>query len=258
MEDKIVENETIQAVDRALRILETVGLVNSISLAELSKKTNINKASLFRLLHTLNHNGYLSKNDKDSSYTLTLKLYDIGLNAIQNMNKLSLINSTLSDLNERCGRVARFYVEDNNQLLCLQSVGTETGSLSLFTSVGCRLPLYSTSAGKALLSAYSNDELIEKWKRMDVMPVTENTMTNCQMFVQEIGMIRKKGYALDKEESKYHLHCVGTNIMDYSNKPIGAISVIGNSLTEHEEKELSCLVLASGHRLSSILGYEFL
>lgn len=134
-------------------------------------------------------------------------------------------------------------------------MGTESGSLSLFTNVGCRLPLYSTSGGKALLSVYPYNELIKKWEKMDITPVTENTLTDWQLFLQEVELIRQRGYALDKEESKYHVYCVGTLIKDYSNKPIGAISVSGNSLTEQEEKELSSLILASGRRLSNHLGY---
>ena len=73
MEEKVVKAGTIQAVDRAFQILETVGRENSISLGELSKMIQVNKASLSRLTYTLTQNGYLSKNQKDNSYSLTLK-----------------------------------------------------------------------------------------------------------------------------------------------------------------------------------------
>ena len=255
MEEKVVKAGTIQAVDRAFQILETVGRENSISLGELSKMIQVNKASLSRLIYTLVQNGYLSKNQKDNSYSLTLKAYEVGLNAVQNLNKLSLIHSSLADLNNSCGRVAQFSVEDNDQLVCLQSIGAESMSFSVYTSVGRRSPLYSTSAGKALLSMYSNDKLIEKWKRIKVKPVTKHTITDLQMFLKEIGLTRQRGYALDREESEYHLYCIGTAIMDYSNRPIGAISVSGNSLTEQEEKEISALILESARKLSYLLGY---
>ena len=162
MAEETVKTETIQAVDRALQILETIGRVNSMSLAELNREIKVNKASLSRLVYTLVQNGYLAKNEKSGEFSLTLKTYEVGLNAVQNLDKLSLIKSTLVDLNSRCGRIAQFSVEDNNQLLCLQSIGKEAMSFSVYTSVGHRSPLYSTSAGKALLSAYSNGEIIEK------------------------------------------------------------------------------------------------
>ncbi|EHE98141.1 IclR family transcriptional regulator [Enterocloster citroniae] len=247
--------ETIQAVDRALQILETIGRVNSMSLAELNKEIKVNKASLSRLVYTLVQNGYLAKNEKNGDFSLTLKTYEVGLNAVQNLDKLSLINSTLVDLNNRCGRIAQFSVEDNNQLLCLQSIGKEAMSFSVYTSVGHRSPLYSTSAGKALLSTYSNGEIIEKWDKMNIQSLTENTLTDLQLFLQDIGLTRQRGYALDREENEYHVFCLGTVIMDFSNRPIGAISVSGSSLSEQEEKEISSLVLTSSRKLSNLLGY---
>ena len=136
MSDGAVKIETIQAVDRAFQILETIGRVNSMSLAELNKEIKVNKASLSRLVYTLVQNGYLAKNEKNGDYSLTLKTYEVGLNAVQNLDKLSLIKSTLVDLNNRSGRIAQFSVEDNNQLLCLQSIGKEAMSFSVYTSVG--------------------------------------------------------------------------------------------------------------------------
>lgn len=254
--DKIeTKLETIQAVDRALQILETLGRVNNMTLAELNKEIKVNKASLSRLIYTLVQNGYLAKNEKTGDFSLTLKTYEVGLNAVQNLDKLSLINSTLVDLYNRTGRIAQFSVEDNNQLLCLQSIGKEAVSFSLYTSVGHRSPLYSTSAGKALLSTYSNGEIIEKWERMNIQPLTENTLTNLQLFLQDIGLTRQRGYALDREENEYHVFCVGCVIMDFSNRPIGSISISGSSLTEQEESEISELLMTSCRKLSGLLGY---
>lgn len=254
--DKIeTKLETIQAVDRALQILETLGRVNNMTLAELNKEIKVNKASLSRLIYTLVQNGYLAKNEKTGDFSLTLKTYEVGLNAVQNLDKLSLINSTLVDLYNRTGRIAQFSVEDNNQLLCLQSIGKEAVSFSLYTSVGHRSPLYSTSAGKVLLSTYSNGEIIEKWERMNIQPLTENTLTNLQLFLQDIGLTRQRGYALDREENEYHVFCVGCVIMDFSNRPIGSISISGSSLTEQEESEISELLMTSCRKLSGLLGY---
>lgn len=53
---------------------------------------------------------------------LTLKTYEAGLNAVQNLDKLFLINSTLLDLNNDAVLDFQFSVEDTNQPLCLQSI----------------------------------------------------------------------------------------------------------------------------------------
>ena len=61
--------ETIQAVDRALHILETLGRVNTINLADLNREIKVNKASLSRLLYTLERNGYIVKNEKTNEFS---------------------------------------------------------------------------------------------------------------------------------------------------------------------------------------------
>lgn len=247
--------ETIQAVDRALHILETLGRVNTMNLADLNREIKVNKASLSRLLYTLERNGYIVKNEKTNEFSLTMKTYEVGLNALQNIDRLSLINSTLVDLNSQTGRIAQFSVEDNNQLLCLQSVGKESLSFSVYTSVGYRSPLYSTSAGKALLSTYPNGTIIEKWEQMNIQPLTEHTLTDIQSFLQDMGLTRQRGYALDIEENEYHVFCVGSVIMDYTNKPIGSISISGSSLTKEEENNISKILMDSCKKLSGLLGY---
>lgn len=43
--------------------------------------------------------------------------------------------------------------------------------------------------------------------------------------------------------------------MDFSNRPIGAISISGSTLTSQEEKEVSSMLLSSSRKLSGLLGY---
>ncbi|HIU75783.1 MAG TPA: IclR family transcriptional regulator [Candidatus Pelethocola excrementipullorum] len=247
--------EPIQAVERALMILETISRKGSMGLNDLNKEMKINKASLLRLAFTLTENGYLEKDAKDGKYSLTLKPYEIGLSAVQNLDKMSLINSTLVELSNMTGRIAQFSVEDNHQLLCLQSIGQKEPSFSIYTNVGRRSPLYCTSAGKALLSAYSNIDIMEKWNHLDIHPLTEYTITDVHSLLQDISAVRQKGYALDREENEYHVFCVGSLIMGAANTPLGAISISGNQLSEEEEKQIAEILLPACRRLSGLLGY---
>lgn len=255
MAQQIIKMETIQSVDRAFQILETVSRLGSLSLIDLQKKLQYNKASLSRLVYTLVENGYLEKNEKTGEYVLTLKAYEIGINAVQNLDKISLINSTLADLSRETGRIAQFSIEDNNQLLCIQSIGQKSSSFSVYTNVGRRSPLYCTSAGKALLSTYTNTKIIELWDSLDVKPLTEHTITDVHEFLLDVSQVRRRQYALDREENEYNIFCVGAVVLDHTSSPIGAISISGGSLTEEEETQIGGLLISSVKRLSGLLGY---
>ena len=247
--------EPIQAVERALQVLEILSEKGSMSLNDLHKEIKVNKASLLRLTFTLVQNDYLDKHPQTGNYSLTTKAYEIGVRAIQSLDKFSLINSILADLSTETGRIAQFSIEDHHQLLCLQSIGQKESTFSIYTNVGIRSPLYCTSAGKAILACYTNSQIMEKWKKMDVKPLTENTITDVHNFLKEISEVRNRKYAVDREENEYHVFCVGAAIMTGTNTPIGAISISGRSLSADEEKHIAEVLLPSAKLLSGLMGY---
>lgn len=255
MDDNFNKQDTVQSVDRALQVLETVSRLGSVSLNDLRRELDLNKASILRLAQTLVANGYLSKNSQSGNYSLTLKTYEVGISAVQSLNQISIINTVLVDLRRDTSRIAQFSIEDNNELICLQSIGQTSPVFSVYTSVGKRSPLYCTSAGKALLSTYPNDEIIRKWEMLDIKPLTKNTHTDVQSLLQDVAEIRRRNYAVDREENEYDVVCVGSVVMNHTRTPIGAISVSAGSLTEEEEPQVSSTVINAARRLSNLLGY---
>jgi IclR family KDG regulon transcriptional repressor len=199
-------------------------------------------------------NGYLTKDSK-GHYSLTLKTYEVGISVIQRGNQINLINTVLGDLNKDSGRVAQFSVEDNSELLCLQSIGQITPVFFASTNAGKRSPLYCTSAGKAILSTYSNEDIIQKWEKFGVKPLTQNTHTDVQALLRDIAETRRRNYALDREEIEYGLFCVGSVGLNHTQSPRGAISVSGNTLSGEDEARISQMVINAARRLSGLLGY---
>lgn len=248
--------EPIQAVERALQILELLSKHGSLGLNDIHKLMKINKASLLRLCYTLTEQGYLTRKEDTGIYSLTLKSYEVGLHAVQNLDKMSIISSALVDLHEMTGKIAQFSVEDNYQLLCLQSIGMNNNLFSSYTSPGERSPLYCTSAGKALLSACPNTEIISKWDYMEIKPLTRHTITDVQDLLADISLTRQRGYALDNEESEYNLCCIGTIVRGQTGAPVGAVSLSGTGFKDEAEiQQLADALLPAVNRLSSQMGY---
>lgn len=248
--------EPILAVERALKLLELLSEHGKMSLNEMHQISKINKASLLRLTYTLVQQGYAKKDEETGEYSLTLKSYEVGVRAVQNVDKMSLINSVLADLNQSTGRIAQFSVEDNNTLLCLQSINQNNNLFSVYSNLGGRSPLYCTSAGKAILSAYSNTEILAKWEKMDVKPLTKNTITDIQRLLEDISLTRQRGYALDNEENEYQICCIGSIVLGASGKPVGAVSLSGNVF--QDEREIQAVaddLLPAVRRLSGMMGY---
>ena len=246
---------SVQAIDRALLVLETIAQNGTLSINDLHNKLGLNKASLSRIASTLYSNGYLNRDAKTGDFSLSLRAFEIGVQAVRNLDYINLIKSGLAELSSNLKIVAQFSIEDHNELLCLESFDQQNTGFSIYTRVGQRSPLYSTSAGKAILSTYSNEEIIDKWEKMDVKPLTANTITDIETLLKDIAQIRQRNYALDLEENEHGVFCVGTVLLNYNRKPIGAVSLSANSMTAEEQLRYSEALLQRVHRLSNMLGY---
>jgi IclR family KDG regulon transcriptional repressor len=247
---------SMQVIDRTFRILETVAKQGSMTLKDIYSSLNLNKASTFRIVSAMCSNGYLNKDEESGKYSLSFKAFEIGVHAVRHVDYISFIKSALDKLSTELGVIAQFSVEDNNELLCLESYDPTRSSFSMYTNVGQRSPLYSTSAGKAILSTYSNDVIREKWATMNVRPYTKNTITRLDDLLKEVANIRQCNYALDNEESEPGLFCVGTVLLNYNRRPIGAISLSTNHMTDEIRQKLCDALIAQTQQLSYMLGYS--
>ena len=138
---------------------------------------------------------------------------------------------------------------------CSESIDINNTGFSVYTRVGERSGLYSTSAGKALLSLLPNDEILQKFDKMTIRALTPNTITTPDALLQDIAKTRTRGYALDLEENEPGLFCIGVPLMGYNGTALGAISLSGRSMTPEDEQRLSTMLVSSSQRLSTMLGY---
>ena len=247
---------SVQAIDRAFLVLETVSQKGTMSLNDLHHALGVNKASLSRIALSLCGNGYLNRDAKTGDYSLSLRAFEIGVRAVRNLDYSNLVKGALEDLSTELDVIAQFSIEDNNELLCLESFDHRGSNFSIYTRVGERSPLYSTSAGKAILSTYSNEDIREKWEKLQVRPFTPNTITTLDSLMQDIALVRQRNYALDMEENEPGLFCIGTVLLNYNHKPVGAISLSSRSMTGEDQKRLGAALLQRSQRLSYMLGYS--
>lgn len=249
------KNTSFQAIDRACLVLETIADRGPISLNDLHLALKLNKASLSRITLSLTQNGFLTHDEKTGDYSLSLKLLELGVKATRTTNYPKIINGELEKLASSLHVIAQFSIEDNNELFCLQSIDPDNNAFSVYTSVGGRSPLYATSAGKAILSTYSNEKIMEKWQHFDVKKFTPTTITTVDGLLKDLSETRKRHYALDNEETEPGLFCIGAVIRNYTNRPVGAISLSASHMDKDEEKKYSQELLKTTQLLSASMGY---
>jgi DNA-binding IclR family transcriptional regulator len=156
---KDVSPSGVRVIDRAIDILECFDETHEkATLQELSDRTGIHKATALRLLATLVEAGILDQPNSSGTYELgffALKCADTILAASDLRQRAMPIMRQLRDeLNETIVLSTR----NGNQILNLDKSLSRQGIIEAPT-IGVYTALHETSAGLAILSTFSREEL---------------------------------------------------------------------------------------------------
>jgi IclR family acetate operon transcriptional repressor len=83
---------------------------------------------------------------------------------------------------------------------------------------------HATSLGKAILAWLPEDEM-RRILAHGMKRFTDKTITEFPALIESLRIVRRNGYALDREEFLPGVICVGAAIRDQAGTVIGAISV---------------------------------
>lgn len=101
-----------------------------------------------------------------------------------------------------------------------------TGShrLRALSAVGVSFPLHACAPGKAMLAAAPPDMYARIKRRLRLTAATPQTITSWDALEQELGVIRKNGFALGHEETSLEISAVAVAI-EAPTKELVAISM---------------------------------
>src|SRR5437763_16855155 len=100
----------VEAVAKALDILDAFANCEVLTLSELSLRVRLNKSRTFRLLHTLVGRGYLARSAEGTRYRLGLKLLGRAANVLCNIKDVARF--AMLDPQERVHQPANLSVLD--------------------------------------------------------------------------------------------------------------------------------------------------
>jgi IclR family KDG regulon transcriptional repressor len=130
-------------------------------------------------------------------------------------------------------------------------------NLSLTSTLGLRNPVHSTSLGKALLAWRDETEIRDRLSALKMEKIAPNTITDRQVFYDQLILIRQQGYAEEIEESEAGVRCMATPVLDHLGKSVAAISLSFPlfRFDEQRKREYVDLLLDAGGEASLALGY---
>lgn len=202
---------------------------DQLTLTEISKETGINKTTVYRFLKSLTEIGIVHKNIHKNTYQLGIALYELGNKVNLKSNLIDLSHPLLLELVKEIDITVHLATLDNFEVLYLDKIKSKK-TLQMSTFIGARVPAYCTALGKSILAFIKEDELKYYLASCSFKKRTKNTLDNEDDLIKQLQIIRKKGYAIDKEEFEEGLYCLAAPVFDPNVYPIAPISISGTPL----------------------------
>jgi IclR family KDG regulon transcriptional repressor len=218
----------LSSTEKALKILLAFTPYNhEMGTLELSKKLEIHKSTVSRLLHVLTSYGFLQQNPATKKYFLGRSAAEIGDAAVKSLNTaiVSLSQPYLNDLSQLVGESVALEVLSGNEVILASHMEGQQHIRFSF-KLGELVPIHVAAGAKAIL-AYSDTQKVSQFLKRKFVRFNDNTIVSKKAFRELLEEIKKTGIAYDRGERYEDTHAIATPIFNHEGNPVAAVVIAG-------------------------------
>jgi len=247
--------EPVAAVLRVFGLLATLGERKETGISDLSVRLAMPKATIYRFLQTMKSLGFVFQEPESERYGLTMKLFELGAQALQHLDLIELAKRQMRILSDQTSETIHLGVLVENEVIYIDKVEAKY-SFGMYSRVGKRAPIHATALGKALLAWETPERRDAIMAGMCFTPFRENSIASPAQFLDELAHTRQRKYGLDDEEFEEHMICMAAPIFDHWNSVVAALSVSFPAFRfdPSRQDEYAAMVIAAGRAVSLELG----
>ncbi|TWD74737.1 IclR family transcriptional regulator [Kribbella amoyensis] len=238
----------VKSAARTVEILEFLAARQNrpVRLRELSEALGVPRSSLHALLRTLATHGWVRSDTTGTLYGIGIRALLAGTSYLDTDPYLPLVAPFLDELREQLDETFHFGRLDGTDVVYL-ATRESSQYLRPYSRVGRRLPAYSTSLGKAILSAQPPDE-VARHLPAELAPLTVKTLTDPAELEKDLEVARQRGFAVDNEENTLGLRCfaVALHYREPATDAISASIPLARLTPEREAEIVEALRQVSG------------
>lgn len=194
--DNGADKYMVPALERGLRLLQEFGRGNAtLGAPELARRLQLPRATIFRMLNTLEAMGFLQRAEGSNDYRLGLSVLRLGYDYLSTQPLAQLAEPVLQALCERLGFTTNLALLDGTSVVYVARIAP-AGAFQGAVRVGSRLPAHATVLGRALLQDMDADQLRELFGGSELPQFSESTPRDVQQLQQLLLQDRERGYAM--------------------------------------------------------------
>jgi IclR family transcriptional regulator, KDG regulon repressor len=214
----------IQVIDRAVAVMQVIARCeHPASLPEIAEQCGLNRATLWRLLWSLEYHGLVDHDDVTDRYSIGYETMRLG-SAARAESLVRRARPVLERLVHETRATANLSIADVTGLAILDQIDPE-GSASV-NIVGWGIPLHCTAAGRMRL-AYASAEERRRLLHPPLAIYTPATITDPVRLSTELDLTLKQGYSVSIDEYDVGFTAIGAPVLDSRDRAIAFVSIWG-------------------------------
>jgi DNA-binding IclR family transcriptional regulator len=248
----------VQSIDRAVTLLNAFSVDEpEIGVGELSRRVNLPKSTVYRLLSSLEENGLIRQNPETGLYALGVELISLSNRVLAFADLQRAARPHLRALADALQETVNLSILDGDQVFNLEQFVAGDRLVMRVGWVGRRMPAHAVSSGRAIL-AYLPEHEIESILSKELHAYTPHTVTNPEEIRSELARIRSQNYSAIFEELEIGLHAVSAPIHDHRGWVIASVSVSGPAyrLPRNRIHEIAPMVVETADCVAYELGFS--
>ena len=224
-----VNRYRIEALAKGLDVLRLFDeTVTELRLREISDRTGIPMPTAFRVVATLEEEGFLERT-AEGGIRPGVAVLTLGSAALRGSSLVQLSEQPLRHLAEATGETVNLGVLLGDRVLYLARL-RNADLVTANIQVGSTLPAAYTSMGKLLLAYLTPDELRATLAEHSFdVGAGPNAAHSIEELEERLAPIREQGYALQDEEVAAGLRSISVPVFGRDRLPAAAINIAVNS-----------------------------
>ncbi len=248
----------INSILRAGKLLKCFSRGNAnYKMSALAAQLDLDRSTTYRLLLSLEKCGLVEKDPKTGEYSLGVTALEIGSAYLGRTDLIQIAKPIMAELALKAKETVNLAVLSDTEILYIDKVDSPR-SVGVMSKVGQRNPVHCTALGKALLAFLPKEEQTRILNSIALKPLTPRTITSKSRLVEELRIVRRQGYALDRREIEEDVECIGAPIRNHLGGVIASLSISGPQEKIHtpQEKFYIDAIVSAAAQISSKLGFN--
>ncbi|MFD1670595.1 IclR family transcriptional regulator [Agrilactobacillus yilanensis] len=180
------------------------------NLKEISDNVPMTKSTVFKILKTLEFCGFVRCLGEEKRYYLGTTFLSYAQKTLSTFDINLVAKPFLAQLRDETNETVNLGILDtSDSTVTLLAKLESPNSINLVSRVGKGMHLYSSAMGKAMLSCLPENEFDAYLTKTDLVPLTEDTITDKKQLCENIQQAKANGYAIENNENQKDVLCVG-------------------------------------------------